>query len=43
MNVATPVLDLSNVYGGNLMNDSLLLRTFIGGYVQFFIFNPLIN
>jgi len=31
MNVATQVLDLSNIYGGNLLNNSESLRAFIGG------------
>ncbi|KPM05011.1 peroxinectin-like protein 3 [Sarcoptes scabiei] len=31
MNAATQVIDLSNVYGGNLINNSETLRTYIGG------------
>ncbi len=31
MNAATQVLDLSNVYGGNLLNNSEQLRSFVGG------------
>lgn len=31
MNVATQIIDLSNVYGGNLLNNSEQLRSFIGG------------
>ncbi|CAG2115667.1 unnamed protein product, partial [Medioppia subpectinata] len=34
MNAATPTLDLSHVYGGNLMNNSYLLRTFTGGRLR---------
>lgn len=37
MNVATPVLDLSNVYGGNTLNHSQTLRSFIGGQLKFLI------
>lgn len=31
MNAATQTLDLSNVYGGNLLNNSEQLRSFVGG------------
>ena len=31
MNVATQVIDLSHFYGGNLLNNSELLRAFVGG------------
>ncbi|KAJ6215754.1 hypothetical protein RDWZM_010254 [Blomia tropicalis] len=31
MNAATQVIDLSNVYGGNMLNNSELLRSYIGG------------
>ena len=31
MNVATQVLDLSNLYGGNLIDDTLTLRSFVKG------------
>jgi peroxidase len=34
LNVATQVLDLSNLYGGNLIDDSLTLRSFVKGLMR---------
>ncbi|CAG2168133.1 unnamed protein product, partial [Oppiella nova] len=34
LNVATQVLDLSNLYGGNLIDDTLTLRSFVKGQMR---------
>jgi hypothetical protein len=38
LNVATQVLDLSNLYGGNLIDDSLTLRSFKKGSIDLHIY-----
>jgi len=34
LNVATQILDLSNLYGGNLIDDSLTLRSYVKGLIN---------